>query len=507
MKALLVLTGALLAMFLAGSAASPEYSQLWGQRGEKWSATGRLPDFSYAGYHNGEDPLPASSTKIDANVRDFGAKGDGEHDDSDAFAKAIASIQKGTVFIPAGRYKITGILEIQRSGIIVRGAGPDKTTLYFPTPLNEIRPNWGATTSGQRTSNYSWSGGFLWVRGEAARRTLATVTAAAQRGDTAVTVSSAAALKVGQLVRIAMRDNPDNSLASYLYSGDPSDTTQLKGKTRAALVTRINSISGNVIHLQRPLRFDLREQWHPEILAFEPKVTEVGIEDVHFEFPAIDYAGHFTELGFNAVAFSDVSHCWVRNIRITNPDSGLFIGGTFNTVQGVVIESSRKPGKPDRYSSVGHHGIYIHGEDNVFTQFDYRMKFVHDISVSLSSGNVISNGKGIDLALDHHKAVPYENLFTNIDVGAGTRVWASGGGSALGRNCAARGTFWSIRSRAQFTYPRAGWGPASMNLVGLNTTEPAQVEPDGVWHESIRPDQLTPANIHEAQLAKRLGKK
>jgi hypothetical protein len=27
-----------------------------------------------------------------------------------------------------------------------RGAGPDKTVLFFPIPLNEIKPNWGATT-------------------------------------------------------------------------------------------------------------------------------------------------------------------------------------------------------------------------------------------------------------------------------------------------------------------------------------------------------------------------
>lgn len=28
------------------------HSALWGKAGEAWSASGRLPDFSFAGYHN-----------------------------------------------------------------------------------------------------------------------------------------------------------------------------------------------------------------------------------------------------------------------------------------------------------------------------------------------------------------------------------------------------------------------------------------------------------------------
>src|SRR3954470_24028338 len=35
------------------------YSPLWGAAGEKWKASGELPDFSYAGYHAGEAKIPA----------------------------------------------------------------------------------------------------------------------------------------------------------------------------------------------------------------------------------------------------------------------------------------------------------------------------------------------------------------------------------------------------------------------------------------------------------------
>ena len=31
-------------------------------------------------------------------------------------------------------------------------------------------------------------------------------------------------------------------------------------------------------------------------------------------------------------------------------------------------------------------------------------------------GNVFSNGRGVDLSLDHHKKGPYKNLFNCIDL-------------------------------------------------------------------------------------------
>src|SRR5580704_1219322 len=58
-------------------------SDLWGTNGELWTASGRLPDFSHAGYHCGEEPLPHPGA--DVSVAAFGAKGDGVTDDTQAF--------------------------------------------------------------------------------------------------------------------------------------------------------------------------------------------------------------------------------------------------------------------------------------------------------------------------------------------------------------------------------------------------------------------------------------
>ena len=489
------------AMAATGTGLGAEVSALWGQSGEKWTPQSRLPDFSYAGYHCGEQALPTVPPGV--SVKAFGAKGDGIADDSQAFIDAIASAKSGAIEVPPGRYKITKILEIKRSGIELRGAGSDKSILFCPVPLNDIKPNWGATTNGISTSEYSWSGGMIWITGDYQSKTLAPVTAEAVRGDTTLSVESVSGLKVGQRVQIFESDLPDNSLAGHLYSNDPGDTGKLLGKTKASLVCKITRIDGNRVHFDRPLRCDIRLPWKPQIRNFTPTVTEVGVENLCFEFPNTPYMGHFKEAGFNAIALSRCSDCWVRNIKIVNADSGLFPSGMFCTIQGVVFESGRTPDPGGK--STGHHGLSFSGSDNLFTDFDFRTQFIHDISVDAgASGNVSANGKGEDLCFDHHKRSCYENLFVNIDAGIGSHLWRCGGGAGLGKNCAARGTFWNIRAKQPQKEPAEAFGPLSMNFVALQTSQQSETKLDGKWFEVISPEAIFPQDIHKAQLARRL---
>jgi hypothetical protein len=477
-----------------------EHSKLWGIKGELWDPAGRLPDFSYAGYGRGERDIPHLTAGI--SVRDFGAKGDGQTDDTRAFQTALKEVVSGAIEIPRGRYVITDFLEIRRSGVVLRGVGPEESILYFPKPLNAIKPNWGATTTGRRTSNYSWSGGQVIIRGAIGSRVLTSITKPATRGSRKITVAAGTSLKVGQEIEVFQRDLPDNSLAIHLYSDDGGPVNKLKGRAKTSLITRIVSIKGNEVTLERTLRCDLRLPWSPQVRSFEPSVTESGIEDIGFEFPVKPYQGHFTELGFNPVALSNVAHCWVRNIRIAHADSGPFVHGFFNTIDGVVFESNRRE---DNQQCTGHHGISLGGGDNLVSRFDFRTRFIHDITVSgFTSGNVIAKGRGIDLSLDHHRKAPYANLFTDIHAGEGSRLWKCGGGAALGKHCGAYGTFWNVRSDHPLSYPRDRFGPPTMNLVALETEQTTIADEDGKWFEAIHPAKVEPQNLYRAQLKRRL---
>lgn len=481
---------------------SAQESALWGNNGELWSIDSRLPDFSYAGYHCGEKEIP--NVKTVASVKDFGAVGDGKHDDSAAFVKALAEVKSGAILVPNGKYLITDILYINRSGIVLRGESRDGAILYCPKYLNDIKPNWGATTGGRKTSNYSWSGGIVVLRGNYQSKQLATVTQPAKRYDKWIQVSDADGMKSGQWIEIRQHDTKQDTLAAHLYTNDPGNTDKLLGRARASLTSRIQSIDGDKIELERPLRFDVRAEWNPVVLQFKPTVTESGVENLTFEYPVTPYKGHFTELGYNPIALSDVVNCWVSNIRIQNADSGIFISGRFCAIQNILYESERPA---DSRGDTGHHGIDISDDDNLYTNFEFKTSFIHDLTVSRCAGNVISNGKGKDLSFDHHKFAPYANLYTNIDCGLGTQVWRCGGGADLGKNCAGFGTFWNIRAQKSILYPRESFGPPSMNLVFIESNQKSKTEKDGVWFEATISNDVHPANLHEAQLAKRLKTK
>lgn len=302
-----------------------ETSELFGKHGELWDRSGRLTDFSFAGYHSGEAPPPRPAVK--ASVRDFGAKGDGVTDDTESFRRAIAETDDGALLIPAGRYVLTDIFEITKPNLVLRGEGPDKTILFFPRGMEEIRPSRSATTSGLATTAYSWSGGFFWIKGSQKGAKLGGLASTAQRGTRIIELQRPPKLQPGDRIEITQEDPGDGSLLQHLYQGQSDSTSEIK-KTRTRFASRVESVDGNRVTLERALRTDLDPRWNATVRVFAPSVTEVGIEDLCFEFPNAPYRGHFQEDGYNAIAMTGAADCWIRNIRIVNADSGPFLNGS-----------------------------------------------------------------------------------------------------------------------------------------------------------------------------------
>ncbi len=178
-----------LAVVLATASASAETSKLWGMNGELWDPRGRLPDFSWAGYHAGEKPIPDVPTK--AVITDYGAVGDGVIDDTAAIQAAIDAVSAmdggGAVLIPKGTWRISAPLRIEVSGVVLRGEAPwtDGSILSVGASLSDVygyEQKWG------------WAvGGFVWVAAPNGPKDLSAVTEPALRGDRTLTVADPSA--------------------------------------------------------------------------------------------------------------------------------------------------------------------------------------------------------------------------------------------------------------------------------------------------------------------------
>lgn len=162
------------------------FSRLWGYSGEKWEQNGILQDFSRAGYNQANTSIP--NWKEIANIENFGANGKDSIDDTKSIQVAIQKCPfNGVVYIPEGYYIITDTILIKKSNVVIRGAGIERTKLYFPKGLNSIYPKrikasnpksriaiQKANTTESSidkeysqngyTTAWSWSGGFIWFQ-------------------------------------------------------------------------------------------------------------------------------------------------------------------------------------------------------------------------------------------------------------------------------------------------------------------------------------------------------
>ncbi|QUL38152.1 right-handed parallel beta-helix repeat-containing protein [Erythrobacter sp. JK5] len=407
-----------------------------------------LPDFSYAGYGFGTETIPTVDQEID--VADFGAKADDGKDDSKAIQAALAEAhsRSGPVRVQfgPGRYILSEILWLEKSGIVLSGMGMGAggTELYMPRPLNQIDD--GGTLDEIRQylrendkyerqpdanldvlfSEYSWSGGFIWSRVPGGRHAsyiesmdppiakIADIRTGKQFSRT-LTVQDTSGLKVGDVLRINWhnRAGPDGPLVKSLY-GD----TDLKIGSRhwetpdRPLVqqpTRIEAIDGNTVTIADPLLHDIGTDL-PAYFSEWAHLSEVGIQDLALVFPPNPYFGHHNESGFNGVYFTGVHNGWIRNVRIENSDSGILTDDLANvTISNVVTQGEH----------AAHYSVHIGNVHNVLVdRLTVYNPTVHALSFNTKSTRSVYTNSTVwtTPTLDQHAGSNHQNLYDNITV-------------------------------------------------------------------------------------------
>jgi hypothetical protein len=539
MRDAIFLVACLLVLFVSQAHAETA-EELWKSYSAAPDKHPNIPNCSFAGVFRGEKPLPTPPSVI--SVNEMGAKGDGNADDTRAFKDAIkkASEKGGAVTIGAGSYKLSTHLLIP-DNVVLRGAGPEKTTLNFTRPLDQtVGP-----TFDNNASVWSWSGGMIWIgpadtfdasgkiNSPGPRRIQAweywrpgteitTVTMAALRGEYTLTVTSTNGLEAGKLVLMTWDNPPDASLLKHI-AGHPSMESYNWNSATWLLPpeypqwqwpVEIKSVEDNRVTLTQPLRVDIRPAWKVAFREIGTYVKNAGVENLRINLPSPHEHKHFKCVGFNGVLFNRAYNCWVKNVQITGAENPLI----FSAAKNCTAEQLKIDGE-----QMNHHSIAcrVNSHDNLVQNFSisgmFRVK--HGINIEwLSSGNVYSKGMMAKGTFDSHRALSFDLIRTEITLA--NDADGPGGAGQAGPFIGARVAHWNIRVDG----PRTSQGNAPGDFVfmpltfpmgafvGIQGAAPSLKIRDTVPGEKgsiIADTGRIPSipNLYEAQLKLRLGGK
>ncbi|QSB28931.1 hypothetical protein [Flavobacterium sp. CLA17] len=515
------------------------------------SKTNYLPDFSYAGYHFGESSILESKGKI-MNATDFGVKANDDLDDSKALLKAIqaANAVEGNVILqlPAGRIILSAVLYLERSNFVLRGSGSgaNGTEIYCPRPmmylkdpesLAELREYLTTFDKRQREnennidlpfSQYAWSGGFIWTqipgervksyldKYEPAPTSLAKVSNGTM-GEHTITVSDVNGLKVGDIVELQLfnKDGENGEIIKDLYKGAPVKPGSHHWKFPKLPIVRqqveITKISGSKITLKTPLTISIKPSYQAQLTEWK-HLSEVGIEQLRFTFPDIPRVAHHVEPGNNAIFLTRVFNSWVRDVVITNADSGILAEEIANvTIQDIVTDGNH----------MAHYTVTLGGVHNVLVKnLKIYNKAVHPLSFNtFATKNVYQNCEVFaDPLLDQHSGANHQNLFDHITVhitpesNSSYALFGGGGADYWKPSHGPYSTFWNLN--VQVINPEEIQKPVLLygmkdgpfaRIIGVNGNAKFEVkyEPDP-YVEFLNQSMEKVPSLYDYQLKKRL---
>lgn len=486
-----------------------------------------LPDFSYAGYRYGEEPIP-DIVGCDFDVTSYGAVPNDGGEDRDAIQETIWDAERaggGVVCFPAGRFLLNEQeggqkpILIQGANIVLRGAGSGEvgTELFMRYPLEPNSESIQSVPPMIITTNPDIP---------RTRGTLATVTADARRETFTLKVNDSSRLQVGGHValRLVERAGNEGAAAWRFASAFRSDPVLLEEDWKVARgefpyndrnvayeLHRIAALSGNTVTLSEPLHLDVNATEFTWTLDRVDLVPEFGIERLAF-------VGNFTEefshnkdslhaSGFTALSIRRRTDSWLRDVRFTNWSQAVQVQNS----HAVTLKDVKLTGNP------GHSSVQVYrGYGVLVTGFEDRAEagYWHGPGVrDYTAGTVFHNSSWPSTtSFDLHARFPYATLYDGVEGGLTNNRGGSGGAIANLPNHLEKLVLWNFTETGAGKDGFAFWR-TDPSQKSLYVVEPLLVGYEGqstFSSEQLALDEslgaaVEPASLYEAQLEQRLG--
>ncbi|TNF25539.1 MAG: hypothetical protein EP329_22965 [Deltaproteobacteria bacterium] len=492
-----------------------------------------LQDYSWAGYRNGGVTLGQA---VAERVVEVVADPSGGEDATAALQAAIdevAAAGGGVVQLPAGRYRVDGTVLIGASGVVLRGAGPTSTQLWFTRHEGMSYKSHvtfrGATTGGEELP----------------------LAADADVFDTVVAVTDAGALAPGDDVALGWVISD-----AFVAEHGMSDTWVAFNGTwqpffRRTVVAVDREATPPTVTLDVPLRYpaQLRDG---ASLRREPGVLhEVGVESLGVA-NAVDWAAAWAQNQVHAIAFDGVADGWIRDVASfpspLAPTEGRGAGAYLQS-GGILIMNSKRVTVADsvleraEHRGGGGNGYLFEvrtssevlfrdcvargGRHNFIQNWGFGATGVVWLRVRSSGGwaeTSAGSSAGLTGYSEFHHSLATANLMDSVAVEDGWSAVNRRDESTGAGHTATACVFWNVRGTGVLRSYQFGAGyvvgPASsLDLQTVPTPAPEGLEeiwealspwqgaaPDD-WLEGVgRGDDLVPSSLYEDQLARRFGR-
>jgi len=477
----------------------------------------RVPDFSSVGYETGLKPIPDIATKTALDPAPSG-------DDTPRIQAAIDELARqpldangfrGALLLRAGLYRITGTIQLNASGIVLRGSGTGEHDTLL-------------VTEGMPHTVLSIGGGGEWQH---AGPTHAVLDTYAPIGSSVLTVDDDHDLKAGDRVivqwsmtsafihMIGMDEIPSRRDGRAVVQWPTS--MGLRFDRRVVAVDRMPQ--GERLTLDAPLTNAMGREQGAFVFryTFPDRIDHTGVENLRTDGRAFEKTPNFgnpqtlDESGgtprfvgggfFDSlfVQFASVENAWMRNITVTHYSNIVAIGKharavTVTDIQGVDIHTPETHSPPQAFMIDGQQSLI----ENCSMTGDYNHVWMTQARVAGPDVFYNCTAKGYRLDAGPHQRWATGILYDNLRIQGDIKV--------INRNSMGTGHGWAGANNVLWNCEADSYQveapPVAYNWAfGVKASyEPPQLGmPEGQIGSSGK--HVQPQSLYQQQLQERLA--
>jgi hypothetical protein len=482
-------------------------------------AEGRvLHDFSYAGYRNGERPPAAPPGATFDVAAAYGADATGKVDATASIQSAIDAASAaggGIVFFPAGIYRIDDMLNVAKSGVVLRGVGAS-SVLHFTKAT-------GMTGKANIT-----------FAGTVAHSAPHDLVADAPSRTKEVLVADASDLKPGDDVSIGWTITPSFISDHGMTGVWTTFAGQYQNFFRRTVVSVDTTAQPNRVVLDIPIRYDAKTRDGAVLHKEAGYLAEVGLEHLGIT-NAVTWDQAWAEGRVHAVKMHGVKDAWALDVHSVPPpgkaatDHHLRSGGLYiEEAKRVSVLESSMENPQNRGGGTGNGYLFEvsrtsevliadtqgrNGRHNFIQNWGFGNSGTVLLRCVSTGSKVVELRNGVLTPLDgyseHHHSLAMATLVDSCQLDDGFQSQNRGTTSDGAGHAGTQSVVWNATGTGKVISQQFGWG----YVIGTNSTVQIDTSLSGMGSGTAPQDfvegagsggSLFPSSLYEDQRARRL---